>query len=110
MLKTHLSSTLEDVAYNSLSSDAKLGRILDDEVESITQRCDTGKLPARRCLWPVEDTCREHEESNRIAKLWIIGLCVGILSMLIAVRSVLRSTRKRRKSHLRQSVFRKSKA
>lgn len=86
MLKTHLSSKL-GVDYESFGSDTELGQALDDEVEAITLRCETGKLSADQCVWSPTSRSRQ--------SVWPVLAVIFVLVNVVRV-FISRGTRWRR--------------
>ena len=51
-LKTHLAEST-GLPYSAFANDSPLGASLDDEVEAITKRCDTGKVD-KACIFAAD--------------------------------------------------------
>lgn len=96
MLKKHLSSSL-GTDYESFGGDTELGQALDDEVEAITLRCETGKVPAHECVWPemvAASTTAALSSGRQTRSMWPV--LVVIFALVNVGRVYLtRSTRRR---------------
>ena len=99
-LKTHLVSVL-GLNYDDLDVHrTELGSALDDEVEAITQRCDTGRVSHQICLWPRADGSlyvfekREPRWTDFFVQRWYA--CVFGVLVLVALAMIRKALSKRR--------------